>query len=685
VISLQWRLLLLVDSIAMLCYNLAVFGIGSGMETHCKIWSISLLNVCSLLAIYVSWRRERDFRSRWKDLKRLETHNQAMHDLMSTVFEVELTAGDDLVLCTQKPAVEDLFGNVAGQKLQDLVMPECVELLNRILTPVLDDSSDLRVVMTPPVTLRSSSSVATSSGCHLVQAVIVVADTCGLYISNDASWRYLVGLRDFQYIANVELSPSESVEEESEVSSTTVGPSQSDGSCSTTVTARVFQGVELATTRIGSAPISACTQWRALMDLGKREHWLIPEGNIIRAGSESVLGRGGFGSVHKGCLYGCPIALKTPVVRNETHLHQTTFALANELRVLRLLRHPNIVILHGACINLTEGGVTLVLELIDGVSLQHCLDTGNIDKYVLGRWVVLENIACAMRYLHAQTPTIVHSDLKDTNIMVEKWKDKPRARLLDFGLSQIVAKNSNLAGGSWRWAAPEFYEGRSQARPSSDVFSLGRLLHRVLTGERPLSGISEKWTMQLFATQGLLWMPTWYGDSVMCNTARWISSKSVLVDQSMRCSMKDIHTEMQTVLARAFLEQLSSVNLSSAECDEPSFSISVNVLDTGMPILQCSGAFRRLTDDTCIGVKLLDVAQNPRLLHMWIQLHVQLLADFKAQEDSLQTEFSFAWPNSRGTVTKMCAICQPLQWEEPEMVISIRNVRMITEDLSSSN
>jgi len=186
-------------------------------------------------------------------------------------------------------------------------------------------------------------------------------------------------------------------------------------------------------------------------------------------------------------------------------------------------------------------------ERISGECLRSCLDMQTLDMYADGRLVILENIACALWYLHAHRPNIIHGDIKDSNIMVERWADKPRARLLDFGLSMIVEPRSSLLGASWRWAAPECLLSCQHVQLSSDVFSFGRLLHRVLIGQTPLAGISMRRTVQTFAEHGLLWTPAWHDNTYLrdlVGSAQRLSQKCLMVKAEARPSIRDVHQDV---------------------------------------------------------------------------------------------------------------------------------------------
>ncbi|CAE8683819.1 unnamed protein product [Polarella glacialis] len=265
-----------------------------------------------------------------------------------------------------------------------------------------------------------------------------------------------------------------------------------------------------------------------LIQLGLDEHWIIEE-EKLRLEQSSILGSGGFGTVIEGVYSGVKVAVKIP--KSE---RQVEFPLLNELRLLRHLRHPNIVLFFGACIGSKASDMMLVFELIHGVTLQEFMSepsrldrsmaTGNLAQQgspvqkrpwhsdyepcfdairnvktaspmdyvqrtasVCGRLSILSGIACALQYLHTVSKPIVHSDLKDSNVFVETWGDHLRSKLGDFGLSRLVYKVDSRMGGTLRWMAPEIITSNGSVSPaaSADVFSFGRMMSMILSGVRP--------------------------------------------------------------------------------------------------------------------------------------------------------------------------------------------------------
>jgi len=123
--------------------------------------------------------------------------------------------------------------------------------------------------------------------------------------------------------------------------------------------------------------------------------------------------------------------------------------------------------------------------------------------------LMLMDVCGALRYLHGQSPSIVHGDLKGRNVLVEKWAERPHCKLIDFGLSRFKTRHTKALGGTLRWMAPEVIAQPSATVASSaDVFSFGRLIYLVMTGKMPLFNLQNA-RIEKLAARGIVPELSW--------------------------------------------------------------------------------------------------------------------------------------------------------------------------------
>lgn len=120
-------------------------------------------------------------------------------------------------------------------------------------------------------------------------------------------------------------------------------------------------------------------------------------------------------------------------------------ALLDECKLFAKLRHPNVVLFLGICLDLPN--LALVTEYMDEGSLW---DTLHPDRQTKSAnpipWdknlKVLADVARGMAFLHGSTPPIIHRDLKTQNILIdENWNCK----VCDFGLSRICTNTHTMS------------------------------------------------------------------------------------------------------------------------------------------------------------------------------------------------------------------------------------------------
>lgn len=204
---------------------------------------------------------------------------------------------------------------------------------------------------------------------------------------------------------------------------------------------------------------------------------------------EGFIAEGGMGAVYaaRDGLYGTPVALKV-LHANLTADADWRLRFNEEGLVGQQLKHPNVL----AARELVEadGRVALVLDLVrGGQTLSRVLQREYPNGLPLEAALqVLLAIIHGVEYAHGKG--IVHGDLKPENVMVRGESRDPTTwapLVTDFGTVGLIAHPVVIDGrpavvASPRYASPEHLLGVDRLEPRSDVYSLGLLLHFLLTG-----------------------------------------------------------------------------------------------------------------------------------------------------------------------------------------------------------
>jgi serine/threonine-protein kinase len=170
--------------------------------------------------------------------------------------------------------------------------------------------------------------------------------------------------------------------------------------------------------------------------------------------------------------------------------------LVAERQILARLEHPNIA-------RLLDGGTTddgvpfFVLERIDGLPIdRHCDERG---LSIPERIRLFRTVCTAVAYAHKNL--VVHRDLKPSNILVGA---DGQPKLLDFGIAKVLSPNElgdlNEEGGRTispaltpSYASPEQLRGEP-VTTATDIYSLGVVLYRLLTGALPRTSPTRQTT-----------------------------------------------------------------------------------------------------------------------------------------------------------------------------------------------
>jgi hypothetical protein len=195
------------------------------------------------------------------------------------------------------------------------------------------------------------------------------------------------------------------------------------------------------------------------------------------------LGEGSFGEVYRAYdpALQTELALK---LRKATKPGEDPGAdqFLSEARRLARVRHPNVLVVYG--VDTHDGRSGIWTEFIRGKTLECCLDEQ-------GRWNAREaalagiDICRALAAVHAAG--LVHRDVKTTNVMRESGG---RIVLMDFGSGGELPRRGDMGStrhihGTPSAMAPEQLHGKV-AGPATDIYSLGVLLYRMITGSFPV-------------------------------------------------------------------------------------------------------------------------------------------------------------------------------------------------------
>eukprot|EP00927_Polykrikos_kofoidii_P078321 TRINITY_DN7515_c0_g1_i3.p1 TRINITY_DN7515_c0_g1~~TRINITY_DN7515_c0_g1_i3.p1 ORF type:complete len:665 (+),score=67.59 TRINITY_DN7515_c0_g1_i3:285-1997(+) len=307
-----------------------------------------------------------------------------------------------------------------------------------------------------------------------------------------------------------------------------------------------FDGSDTRSARIFQDD-TACEK---IAQLAMREQWLI-HASELEIHSEGLLGEGSFGVVVRASYHGADVAVKSSWRAEQAdHDGARLLALLNEMRILRHLRHPSIIGFVGACIDIEQGCVGLVLEYVDGVSLEQFISfkVGLVKNTVSERVQLVSNIRCGIEYIHARSPPIVHGDLKPSNILVSYSGPSSghdmliRAKILDFGLSRVLTRNAKPLGGSVRWMAPEVILGEKRPALPADVFSFGMTIFYIATSTLPNASMSED-ELCIALSQGRWLQLHWVGDCVMTHLFRDIVVACVQIEPERRPSINQVRPQ----------------------------------------------------------------------------------------------------------------------------------------------
>ncbi|HEX8249426.1 MAG TPA: serine/threonine-protein kinase [Pyrinomonadaceae bacterium] len=205
----------------------------------------------------------------------------------------------------------------------------------------------------------------------------------------------------------------------------------------------------------------------------------------------SELGAGGMGAVYLAeradGKFAQLVAVK--MLRREFNIEKIRRSFEREREIQSKLNHPNIARLFDA--GTTRDGLPfLVMEYVEGLPIDKFCRENSLA--LTERLKLFNKVCAAVAFAHRNL--IIHRDLKPSNILVTADGEP---KLLDFGISKLLdaqAKEANtitlLGAMTPEYASPEQIKGE-QVTTATDIYSLGVVLHKILTGRHPFDSAGK--------------------------------------------------------------------------------------------------------------------------------------------------------------------------------------------------
>lgn len=202
------------------------------------------------------------------------------------------------------------------------------------------------------------------------------------------------------------------------------------------------------------------------------------------------VGQGGMGVVFEAYRdddhYRKRVAIKTISRGRDSDLILRRFRY--ERQILARLEHRNIAVL-------LDGGVTesgqpyFAMEYVEGIAIDQFADAQRLG--IRERLQLFRQVCAAVQYAHQNL--VIHRDLKPSNILVTA---DGTVKLLDFGIAKLIRPDDGSEGEgltqpgitplTTAYASPEQVRGEA-VTTATDVFSLGLVLYKLLSGQHPFS------------------------------------------------------------------------------------------------------------------------------------------------------------------------------------------------------
>lgn len=223
---------------------------------------------------------------------------------------------------------------------------------------------------------------------------------------------------------------------------------------------------------------------------------------------EALVGLGGMGAVYCAHHLGIDRRVAFKILQPNIAVADERLAelFEREAKVAGRLTHENIVDVKDA--GRTDDGIAyIVMEWLEGRTLEEELKEKGRFSF-LHTAEILRQITAALEEAHSKH--VVHRDLKPANVMlVKRPEGREQVKVLDFGIGKVIGETGSSVSavmGTPSYASPEQLQLGMQIDARTDIYSLGVILYRILSGRLPFDSpsLTDLIRQQLTAAPPLL-------------------------------------------------------------------------------------------------------------------------------------------------------------------------------------
>lgn len=217
---------------------------------------------------------------------------------------------------------------------------------------------------------------------------------------------------------------------------------------------------------------------------------------------QDIINKGSSCLVYKGKWRGSEIAVKQ-FTTDYSESDKKMKKFAKELQVLTQVRHPNLLLLMGICID--KPNLCLITELVPNLTLFYAIHKNKERKLTLAeRFSISIQLCKGISYLHSNNPPIIHRDLKPENCLMDH---NLNVKIADFGLARFSSSftqseesMTTICIGTTRFMAPELFDNSKSENigVEVDIWALGCLIVEIFSNKRPWHYISSSKANSIF-------------------------------------------------------------------------------------------------------------------------------------------------------------------------------------------